>query len=151
MRSGLEASVAVTRISAGRRSLRLLLAGDGALRALAGARVGLGALTADREAHAVAATLVAADLDLAADVRLDLTSEVALDLEVGFDLVAKLDQLLVTERVDPGVRVDAGGGQELLGAGTADTVDVGECDLDALVAREVHTNEACHVVALSWK
>src|SRR6478609_4927055 len=149
MRSGLEACVGTEVISAepveGRRSLRLLLAGNGALRTLAGARVGLGALAADREAHAVAATLVAADLDLAADVRLDLTSEVTLDLEVGLDLVAKLDQLLVTERVDPGVRVDAGGGQELLGAGTADAVDVGECDLDALVAREVDTNEACHV------
>src|SRR5918995_7207493 len=148
MRSGLEASG--TRISARRRSLRLLLAGDGALGTLAGTRVGLGALTADREAHAVAATLVAADLDLAADVRLDLTSEVTLDLEVGFDLVAKLDQLLVTERVDPGVRVDSGGLEQLLGAGTADAVDVGECDLDALVAREVDTNEACHVaVSLS--
>src|SRR6476661_5058610 len=149
MRSGLKAC-GTRVISAGRRSLRLLLAGNRALRTLAGARVGLGALTADREAHAVTATLVAADLDLAADVRLDLTPEVTLDLEVGFDLVAKLDQLLVTERVDPSVRVDAGGGQELLGAGTADAVDVGECDLDALVAREVNTNEACHVaVSLS--
>src|SRR6476620_124790 len=140
----------MTRISARRRSLRLLLAGDGALRALAGARVGLGALTADRKAHAVAATRVAADLDLASDGRVDLTSEVTLDLEVGFDLVAKLDQLLVTERVDPSGRVDTGGSQELLGAGTADAVDVGESDLDALVAREVNTNEACHVaVSLS--
>src|SRR6476469_6664195 len=149
MRSGLEAC-GTRVISAGRRSLRLLLAGNRALRTLAGARVGLGALTADREAHAVTATLVAADLDLAADVRLDLTPEVTLDLEVGFDLVAKLDQLLVTERVDPGVRVDAGGSEQLLGAGTADAVDVGECDLDALVAREVHTNEACHVVAVPF-
>src|SRR6476661_8847406 len=149
MRSGLEACVGTEVISAepveGRRSLRLLLAGNGALGTLAGARVGLGALTADRKAHAVAATLVAADLDLAADVRLDLTSEVTLDLEVGFDLVAKLDQLLVTERVDPSVRVDTGGSEQLLGAGTADAVDVGESDLDALVAREVNTNEACHV------
>ena len=81
-------------------SLGLLLAGDGALGTLAGARVGLGALTADREALTVAATLVAADLDLATDVGLDLTTEVTLDLEVGFDLVAELDQLLVTQLVD---------------------------------------------------
>src|SRR3954452_14731339 len=126
-------------------SLRLLLAGDGALRTLAGARVGLGALTADRKALAVTATLVAADLDLAADVGLDLATEVTLDLEVGFDLVTELDQLLVAQRVDPGVRVDTGDGQQLLGAGTADAVDVGECHLDALVAREVDTNKACHV------
>ena len=88
----------------------------------------------------VAATLVAADLDLATDVSLDLATEVTLDLEVGFDLVTELDQLFVTQLVDAQVRVDPGCGQELLGAGTADAVDVGECDLDALVAREVHTN-----------
>src|SRR3954451_10833639 len=76
-------------------SLRLLLAGHGALGTLAGARVGLGALTADRKALAVTAALVAADLDLAADVGLDLAAEVTLYPEVRFDLVAELDQLLI--------------------------------------------------------
>src|SRR3954454_2140386 len=42
--------------------LGLLLAGDGPLGTLAGAGIGLGALTADRKALAVATTLVAADL-----------------------------------------------------------------------------------------
>src|SRR3954451_18108991 len=112
------------------RSLRLLLAGNGALGTLAGASVGLGALTADREALAVTATLVAADLDLATDVGLDLTTEVTLDLEVALDLVTELDQLFVTQLVDAQVRVHTGGLQHLLGASTADAVDVGECDLD---------------------
>src|SRR4051795_4521961 len=127
-------------------SLRLLLAGHGPLGTLAGARVGLGALTADREALAVAATLVAADLDLAPDVGLDLATEVTLDLDlvVALDRVAELDQLLVAELVHPHVGAHSGLGQELVGAGTADAVDVGECHLDALVAREVDTNEACH-------
>ena len=31
-----------------------------------------------------------------------------------------------------------------LRAGPADPVDVGECDLDALVARKVDSHEACH-------
>src|SRR3954454_17819295 len=137
--------LAVARVLGGiSRSLRLLLAGNGALRTLAGASVGLGALTADRQALAVTAALVGADLDLAADVGLDLATEVTLDLEVGFDLVAELDQLRVAQLVDAGVRVDPGRGQHVLGAGSADAEDVGECDLDALVAREVHTNEACH-------
>src|SRR6478735_8635088 len=127
-------------------SLGLLLAGDGALGSLAGARVGLGALAADRKALAVTATLVAADLDLAPDVGLDLTAEVTLDLDlvVALDRVAELDQLFVTQLVDAEVGVHAGLGENLLGAGTADAVDVGECDLDALVTREVNTNEACH-------
>jgi hypothetical protein len=51
--------------------------------------------------------------------------------------------------VDPEVRADAGVGEQLLGAGTADAVDVRECDLDALVTREVDTDKACLVVALS--
>src|SRR4051794_27587244 len=73
--------LAVARVFGGiPRSLRLLLGGHGALRALAGAGVGLGALTADRKPLAVAASLVAADLDLAADVGLDLATEVTLDL-----------------------------------------------------------------------
>ncbi len=129
------------------RLLGLLLAGDGALRALPGPRVGLGALAADREAHAVTATLVAADLDLAADVALHLTTEVALDRQVaGLDLARELDQLVLGECVDAGVRVDARRGQQLLGGGTADAVDVGECDLDALLTREVDTDESCMVV-----
>ena len=97
----------------------------------------------------MAATLVAADLDLPADVGLDLATEVTLDLEVGFDLVTELDQLLVAQGVDARVRVDPGRGEQLLGAGTADAVDVGKCDLDALVAREVNNNKACNVYSFS--
>ena len=57
----------------------------------------------------MAATLVAADLDLATDVSLDLATEVTLDLEVGFDLVAELDQLFVAQLVDAEVGADPGG------------------------------------------
>ena len=53
----------------GRCLLGLLLVGHGALGVLAGARVGLGALAVHRQVTTVAQTLVAADLDLAADVR----------------------------------------------------------------------------------
>src|SRR3954453_12977423 len=131
-------------------SLGLLLAGHGALGALTGAGVGLRALATDRKALSVTATLVAADLDLASDVGLDLTAEVTLDLDlvVALDRVAELDQLLVAELVDSEVGAHAGLGEDLLGSSTADAVDVGECDLDALVARKVDTNEACHGMAV---
>src|SRR5665811_374989 len=52
----------------------LLLAGHGALGSLAGARVGLGALTAHRKTATVTDALVAADLNLAADVGCHLTT-----------------------------------------------------------------------------
>src|SRR5690606_32156060 len=59
-------------------------------------------------------------------------------------VVAQCDQLLFGELVDPQVRTDTGGGESLQGAGTSDPEDVGECDLHALVAWQVNTNEACH-------
>ena len=52
----------------------LLLTGDRALRTLAGTRVGMGPLTVNGQTAAVADALVAADLDLAADVGGDLAA-----------------------------------------------------------------------------
>src|SRR6266487_5847149 len=122
----------------------LLLAGDGLLRTLAGARVGLGALSVDGQAAAVADALVASDLDLAADVGGDLAAQVALDLEVGVDVLTQLDELVVAEVTGAEVGADAGGVESLLGAGASDAVDVGERDLHALLAREVDAGKTCH-------
>src|SRR3954471_6046197 len=66
----------------------LLLAGDGLARALAGARVGAGALTVDGQSAAVTQALVAADLHLPADVGGHLAAQVTLDAEVLVDVVA---------------------------------------------------------------
>src|SRR5690606_7095603 len=85
----------------------LLLAGHGALGALAGARVGLGALAAHREAAAVTQALVAADLDLAADVGRDLTAQVTLEAVVALEVVTQLHQLLVRQVLHPGVGAHA--------------------------------------------
>src|SRR5690606_15336167 len=114
----------------------LLLTGDGALRALAGTGVGLGALTADREAATVADALVGADLDLAADVGGDLAAEVALHLVGALDVVAEGDELVIGEVLDADRLVDLGGLEDLDRAGTADAVDVRECDHHALIARD---------------
>jgi hypothetical protein len=93
----------------------------------------------------VPATLVRPDLDLAADVRGHLATEVTFDLVVAFDPVPELHQLLVAQFVDALVTGDAGGLERLQGASTAYTEDVGQSDLDALVARQVDSYEACHV------
>jgi hypothetical protein len=95
--------------------------------------------------------LVAADLDLAADVGGHLAAEVTLDLEVALDVVAQLDEVFVGQVADPPVRADAGGGQRLLGAGAPDAVDVRERDLEALLAREVDADEACHVLFVALR
>src|SRR5450830_710335 len=123
----------------------LLLAGDGALRTLAGTRVGLGALSVHGKATAVPQALVATDLDLAADVRSDLTAEVTLELVVALEVVAQDDERRVVEVLDADVRADAGRGQRLVRAGTTDAVDVGERDLEPLLAGEVDADKTCHV------
>src|SRR5690606_29999120 len=80
------------------------------------------------------------------DVDLDLTTEITLDLEVLLDPVADRDELLVAEVLDSGVRVDAGRFECLAGARTANAENVGQCDLDALLARQIDSNETCHLV-----
>jgi hypothetical protein len=46
----------------------------------------VGALTAHGQTAAMADALIAADLDLAFDVLLDLTTQITFDLEVGLDV-----------------------------------------------------------------
>src|SRR5579875_2712166 len=128
----------------------LLLAGHGLLLALAGAGVRLGALAMHRQPAPVPQALVAADLDLAPDVRLDLPAQIALDLVVRLDPVPQQDDLVVGHLVDPGVRADAGGPQRLKRPGPADAVDVGEGDLKPLLPREVDADQACHRGQLSF-
>src|SRR5690606_19573454 len=122
--------------------------GDGPLGTLASAGVGLGALTVHGQTAAVPQALVAADLDLAANVGGNLTAQVTLEAVGALQVVARQEQLLVRPVLDAGGRVDARRSQRLLGAGAAHAEDVGESDHDALVARQVDTDETCHVAVL---
>src|ERR1700741_523284 len=87
----------------------LLPTGYRLLLALAGARVGLRPLPVHGQPAAVADALVAADLDLAPDVGLDLAAQVTFDLVGGVDPVAGPGQLLVGPVIDPGIATDPGG------------------------------------------
>src|SRR3954451_9763964 len=85
---------------------RLLLAGDrGALRALAGARVGLGALAVDRQPAAVAKGAVGADLLQALDALGALAAKVALHF-ARLHSLAELQLLILGQVLDVGVRID---------------------------------------------
>src|SRR5262245_7367108 len=130
---------------------RLLLAGDGLLRSLAGAGVGLGALAPDRQAAAVAQALPAADLHLALDVLRDLAPQVALDLVGALDVVPDAGDLVVGQVADPRVGVDLEGLADLTRAGAADAEDVGERDLQPLLAGDVDAGDACHVPSQPWR
>ncbi len=96
----------------------------------------------------MADALVAADLDLAPDVSLNLAAQVALDLVGGVDPVTELHQLFVGKAVDPGIAADAGRLKRLQRPGAADPVDIGERDLDPLIAGQVHSRKPGHVRAV---
>ena len=78
--------------------------------------------------------LVGTDLDLAADVCCNLTAQVTLNLEVDFDVVAQRNELLVRQILYTDFSADPGVGEGFEGPRTANTVDVSQCDLYALVA-----------------
>src|SRR5207253_722712 len=67
----------------------LLLAGDRPGLALAGARIGVRALAADRQALAMAKPAIAGEVHQPLDVHRRLAAEVAFDLMVGVDRLAE--------------------------------------------------------------
>ena len=109
----------------------------------------MGALAADRQAPAVPDALVATDLDLAADVRGDFASKVTFDAVVALDPVTQLDQVVIGQVADANVGADAGLGQRLERTGAPDAKDVGERNLNPLVAGQVDANETCLMRACS--
>src|SRR5438270_1523993 len=97
-----------------RRSL-LLLAGDRPRLALAGARVGVRALAADRQALAVAQAAIAGEVHQPLDVHCGFAAEVAFDLVVLVDRLADVEDFLVGQVLDPLFAADAELLRDLLG------------------------------------
>ena len=88
----------------------------------------------------MAQALVGANFDLATDVSLNFTAEVTLYLPGALDDITKSSNLIIGQVVGAQVRRNTSLLQQFLGTGRADSVNVGECDLHALVARQVNTS-----------
>ena len=56
--------------------------------------------------------------------------------------------VLISELVDAGIAADPGRLEGFQGTGPADPIDIRKSDLQALVAREVDANQACHRAVL---
>src|SRR5207245_56173 len=78
----------------------LLLAGDGLGRALARARIGVGALTAHRQTATMTQAAIAAEVHQTLDVDTDLTTQITLDEIVAVDDFADLKHFGVAELID---------------------------------------------------
>ena len=85
--------------------------------------------------------LVAVDLDLATDVRVDFTTQIALDLVIAFEVITQRNQLLIRQILDANIRVDTGRGKRFLGTSATYTENIGEGDLDALLIGDVDSGK----------
>src|SRR6187402_2201449 len=138
-------------------SLRRLLFGNRATpRTLAGARVGLGALAAERQVAPMAQAAIAADFHQALDVERDLLAEVALDAAHFLDDPADVPDVVLGQVLDTDVGTDAGGRQNVVRALPPDAVNIGQSDFDALGARQIYTCDTCHTLpipdaACAWR
>src|SRR4051794_14530589 len=122
----------------------LLLAGYRLGLALAGARIGMRALAADRQALAVAQAAIAGEVHQPLDVHRGLAAKVALDLVVAVDFLADVEDFLVGQVLDSLFGRDSEFLSDLLGRGAADSVDVGERHFDALVGGDVDPGDTSH-------
>src|SRR5699024_3401827 len=111
----------------------LLLVGNGLLRTLAGAGVGLAALTADRQPAAVADAPVAADLAETLDVQGHGAAQIALHHVAVVDGLTELGLLSLGQVLHPGVGVDTSLRQDVLGALSANAVDIRKANFDTLI------------------
>ena len=118
----------------------LLLAGDGLDLTLASPRVGLGALASARKTADVPPAAVALNLFEPFDVEHVEPSEVTLD-HVRVNLRAQDGEFFLFHLAHAFV-LQARLGHDLLRAGVADAVDVGERDFRPFVVGDLHTRDA---------
>ena len=90
---------------------------------------------------------VAADLGQALDVHRHVTAEVALHSVAVADDLAQLGLIFLGQILHAGVGVDSGLGQDLVGAGAPNAVDIGQADLYPLILRQVNASNTCHTVS----
>ena len=123
----------------------IALHADGLARSFAGARVGLGALPAHRQAAQVADAAIALDALQALEVHADFAAQVTFDdVFAVLNRVHDLRELLLGQILRPNARVNVRPFENLHGVGRADAVDVAQRNINALVRRNFHTNDTCH-------
>src|SRR6185312_6270051 len=122
----------------------LLLAGDRLGRALARARIGVGALTTHRQAAAMTQAAIAAEVHQTLDVDTGLAAKIALDEIVTVDHFADLQDFLVAQLADATILRDLHLLDDLGRVLLADAMDVLERDQNALVGRDIHAGNTGH-------
>ena len=99
-----------------------------------------------RTGLAVANAAVAADLGQPLDIQGNLTAQVAFHHVALVDGFTKLGFVGLGQILDAGVGVDPSLRQDVLGALSANTVDIGQTDFDSLILGQVNTGNTCHTL-----
>src|SRR3984957_3439441 len=107
------------------------------------------ALAPHRQPAAGTDPAIAPDIHQALDVHGDRRAEGALDAIIALDDLAQPIHVGVREFMHAQRGADPRGGDDLGGVPTADPEDVGQPDLDLLVAREVNIGKSSHALGLS--
>ena len=93
----------------------------------------------------MAHTTVALNLGQTLDVKRDVTAQVAFHHDVVFvDVVTDLGLFISGQILDAGIRVNSGTGENLVGSGLTDTLNISQTNLDPLLARQINTSNTCH-------
>lgn len=111
----------------------LLLTRNSTGRSFSGTGIGLGSLTANREPLPMAQATVTTKVHKALDVHGNFLAQVSLDLVILVDALSDPGDFSFSELVSSSVEIDRGFRQYLLRGGPADTVNIGQRNLDPLV------------------
>src|SRR4051812_33584626 len=118
---------------------------DGLSGAFAGAGVGLGALSAHRQATQMADASIAFDALKALQVHADFAAKVAFNhIFPILNRVNDLGQLLFAQILGANCRVNVSLGQNVFRVARADAVNVTQGDVDAFVRGNFYTNDTSH-------
>ena len=60
------------------------------------------------------------------------------------DVVTDLSFFISSQILDAGIRVNSGTGENLVGSGLANAVNISQTNLDPLLARQINTSNTCH-------
>src|SRR4030095_58021 len=128
----------------------ITLHADSLARPLACAGVGAGALATHGQAAQVADATVTLDGLQTFEVQADFAAQIALDdVFAVLDCVDNLRELLLVQVLRTDGVINPGRGEDDRRVGRADAVDVAERDVDALLAGDFNTDDACHSLTLT--
>src|SRR5579863_6356203 len=124
---------------------RLLLLGDRSFaRTFARPGVRVCALPADRQVAAMAESAIGADFDESLDVHRNFLAQIALDQALLLDDRANAVDLFFAEVLDLLHRLDLRFVENASRARMADPVNIGQRDVDVLLAGKIHACNTCH-------